>query len=299
MSGFSSGGGFAHIMQMAHSERVKGVGIMNGVAYGSTKDQLTDDDVTIADLKAQAIAEADANEIAAAIDSLDDNMPNNFAYILGGELDEVTPLKNQAAIVDTYQEYGATVAFKVVEEGTHRPIKGETEEILEWLYEKITDEFEPSDDSIRPKDYGSLAWFDQHEIATSLGIDFDEAGIREHGLIYIPDACREVDANCNTHVAFHGSYGNGRKLARHYTRFAAVNNIIMLFPQSSEAWDVFGEIDPDDFTNQLGDYPTFVMEMVDMLEACIPGFNPFLEAQIVEDVDDEDDEEEDEEEEDI
>lgn len=84
--------------------------------------------------------------------------------------------------------------------------------------------------------------FNQKKIAESLSIDFKELEIGKFGKIFIPDACLEEDAKCNTHFAFHGTEKKFKKMMK-YNHFAASNNIIVVYPKSKNAWDVYGEED--------------------------------------------------------
>jgi poly(3-hydroxybutyrate) depolymerase len=82
------------------------------------------------------------------------------------------------------------------------------------------------------------------------------SGLSEVGYIYVPDAC--LSEECRLHVAFHGcrqnadAQGDGRihdDFIRDagYNRWAAVNRIVVLYPQATEAesnpracWDFWG-----------------------------------------------------------
>jgi len=291
---------------MAHSEKVKGVGIMNGAAYGSNKDQFTDEAVTADDLLTQALALADAN--VANIDPLVANMGSNFVYIVGGDADEVVPLKNQQAVFDTYENYGTTSFFDEIVDGEHKKVEGKPEEIIQWLYTgmRVTSEF---NEAVDAKENGTCEKFDQLEIAESLGLDAEANSISQKGTIYVPDACREAEASCHVHFVFEGSRRRKRRGGRRGGRgeedeeevdveeeelepvveadaegdaavegrarkvnllnnFAAANNIIMVYPKSGASWDAYGELDADNYANQLGAYPQFVMEMLAILESC-------------------------------
>lgn len=281
MSGFSAGGQFAHTMQMAHASSIRGVGIMNGGAYTSTADQYTDAAVSALDLTAAAVAAASQYDIDGTVDDLRTNLGNDFAYIVGGTLDEIVPLKNQEAIVETYANWGATTINDTVEDGTHCIQEGKPAEIIQWLYTSmgVATEFEDAVD--RAADFGSAYRFDQLEIATDLGLDAEANGIRDCGYVYVPDTCVEEGAEaCHVHFAFHGE--DGGRLKNHYNAFAAANNIIMVYPKSSAAWDVEGLIDENNFANQNGAYPQLIMSMIDTLVEC-PVVDPVPEPAPVDD----------------
>jgi poly(3-hydroxybutyrate) depolymerase len=85
----------------------------------------------------------------------------------------------------------------------------------------------------RPDAKGNLVKFDQVEFA---GRDAYGISMADTGYAYIPDACRQE--RCRVHVAFHGCRQNaaaiGERFVREagYNRWAAVNRIVILYPQT-------------------------------------------------------------------
>ena len=101
--------------------------------------------------------------------------------------------------------------------------------------------------------------------------------MESYGNIYVPNACKEEDANCHVHFAFHGTDGIdiGTKKNK-YNHFAATNNVVMVYPRSNAypAWDIFGIIDPDNFANKEGIYPRLIMAMLERLSQGCPELPP-------------------------
>jgi poly(3-hydroxybutyrate) depolymerase len=64
----------------------------------------------------------------------------------------------------------------------------------------------------------------------------------EYGYIYIPHNCQK--GGCNLHVSLHGCLGTGSIDSYikdcDYLKYAASNDLIMLWPVDKNCWDVFG-----------------------------------------------------------
>jgi hypothetical protein len=71
--------------------------------------------------------------------------------------------------------------------------------------------------------------------------------MQEFGYVYLPDSCKKKHENkkqCNLHISLHGCKFGSLKLwieNYDYARYAASNDIIMLFPFSEDCFDVQGE----------------------------------------------------------
>ena len=60
---------------------------------------------------------------------------------------------------------------------------------------------------------------------------------RENGKVFVPNACT-LDAQCRLHIVLHGCNGrvDGMAYQTGYNALGALNNIIMLYPDS-KCWD--------------------------------------------------------------
>jgi len=75
------------------------------------------------------------------------------------------------------------------------------------------------------------------------------------GYVFVPESCENnsnLSGQCRLHVAFHGCHQDTDSIhdkffrGAGYNRYAAANNIIVLYPQAviwDERWDWFGQTD--------------------------------------------------------
>src|SRR4051812_35078333 len=126
--------------------------------------------------------------------------------------------------------------------------------------------------SADPDRDGTLMPFDQREF-----FDAQDATVSLHGVgyVYVPVQCgREA---CRLHVAFHGCNQDVDSIQDDffhdagYNRWAATNNIVVLYPQTTQAlvnpnrcWDFWGYTGQD-YANQNGTQMRAVKAMVDRL----------------------------------
>lgn len=98
-------------------------------------------------------------------------------------------------------------------------------------------------------------------------LDFDQSafssdGLAETGAVFVPDTCKE-QPGCRVHIAFHGcrqnraDVGNAFVEGAGYNRWAAVNRIIILYPQAERSaanpkgcWDWWGYTGPEFLTRK-------------------------------------------------
>jgi hypothetical protein len=136
---------------------------------------------------------------------------------------------------------------------------------------------------------GSVQAFDQREFAG--GVDPASIGLADTGYVYVPTACRT--ATCRVHVVFHGckQYAGtvGDAVYNHggYNRWADVNNIIVLYPQTvpvltgprgppnpDGCWDWWGFANDQeqDFARKTGRQIAAIKGMLDRLaQKFVPG----------------------------
>lgn len=88
-------------------------------------------------------------------------------------------------------------------------------------------------------DDGQLVKFDQTKYITG-DYTASSAGMYDYGYMYVPDQCADSDSNCKIHVAFHGceqtidDIGDVYVRETGYNRWAAANDIIVLYPQAKK-----------------------------------------------------------------
>jgi predicted esterase len=114
---------------------------------------------------------------------------------------------------------------------------------------------------------GSLTEFDQTAFVSG-------HGMAATGFVYVPKSCT-AGATCKLHVVFHGCKQNtatvGQQFVSHagYNRWADTNNIVVLYPQTSNAapngcWDWWG-YDSANFAQKSGPQIAAVKAMVTRL----------------------------------
>jgi len=83
------------------------------------------------------------------------------------------------------------------------------------------------------------------------------------GYIYVPKACETTQ--CKMHFALHGRNGDAKKFSKKYNKFAALNNIIMVYP-TTKSWErVESAIDSENFMKNTGVMPTAFKKMIERL----------------------------------
>jgi hypothetical protein len=104
----------------------------------------------------------------------------------------------------------------------------------------------------------NLIQFDQRPYVPSSVLLPYLQGIHDHGMIYVPDACKNGTNKCHLHVSLHGCLQNAEFIGNTYfertglNEWAETNNIIVLYPQSHTVlpysamacWDWFGYTGP-------------------------------------------------------
>lgn len=128
---------------------------------------------------------------------------------------------------------------------------------------------EPSDDPHRD---GTLLKFDQSEFFTGAE---NTLGMHRVGYVYVPHTCQ--GAQCRLHVAFHGCRQDVESIHDDfmrdagYNRWAASNNIVVLYPQAAASsdnpnrcWDFWG-YSGRDYYRQNGRQMRAAKAMVDRL----------------------------------
>jgi len=87
----------------------------------------------------------------------------------------------------------------------------------------------------------------------------------EEGKIYVPEACDDGQ-QCHVHFAFHSNGGfDFDDDDNPYTKFAASNNIIVVFPIFEAGYGQKFVLNPTENTKD-GVFPRVIMGMIDILE---------------------------------
>ena len=267
VSGLSSGGYMAGQFHVAHSETVKGAGIVAAGPYACVE-SVDNPLIHVAGMKAaQAIQSCMLGLYRAAgvpnaqslarraagyaqtgkIDALE-NMSDDRVYVFTGAEDKtvVTPIVEVGAdfyravgvpdesILFVKDEIDAAHAFITQdqgadcgEEGPHYISDCDYDQAGKILSHIYGPLIDPS-----PEPGGEYLVFDQLDFtdrSTSHGLD-------DEGVVYIPESCQRGEG-CRLHVVFHGcrqgreKSGDAFVKQTGYARWADTNRIILLFPQ--------------------------------------------------------------------
>lgn len=273
VSGISSGGYMAQQFHLAHSERVRGVGLIGVGPYDCAQGQLgralsacmgvPAEPFELAPLVELALQRSEARDIHAL-----GNLRNDQVWMLHGEQDATVGRPLFDAAVAFYQEFvnadritveyaertghlWPTIDYGVDCESSDSPYLGNcgldaAELMLSALYGYL---LQPSDN------LESLVAFDQR----LAGGEYAE-GLGETGYAYIPRDCQD-GAPCSLHISLHGCNQHadaiGDTFAQHsgLNRWAESNRIVVLYPQTKASqanpmnpqgcWDWWGYSGPD------------------------------------------------------
>ena len=219
-------------------------------------------------------------------------------WLFRGRRDEIVPSNAAAALKQVYEALGVRQpqlhvnfnengrvanhgmpvtrftgqsGFQVPQCAQHEPpfiIECEFEAAEGLLRHLYAENFQPASDD--PHRDGTLIVFDQFEF-----FDRSDPSVGLHGVgyAYVPMRCAE--ARCRLHVAFHGckqdldSIHDDFVRDAGYNRWAATNNIVVLYPQATSSasnpnrcWDFWGYTGSD-YYGQTGKQMRAVKAMVD------------------------------------
>ena len=210
----------------------------------------------------------DALAVAGEIDPVS-NLAQNAVIIISGADDPVVPAKNQEAAKLTFQHYGMERLSFVDTGNTRHRWSGEyPNTMLEYLYTSLNYEGFKSNTQHtldgKWKRLGTLSTFDQTEFYT--GVDWDDKNFegRENGYIYVPTKCTDGTVSCKVHFVLHGCGGKPKAMFKSYNEVAALNNIIMIYPDT-RCWDSHAKvgIDPANFMKKTGILPSAFKAMIE------------------------------------
>ena len=264
VSGFSSGGFFAHQLHVVHSSSIKGAGIVAGGPFFCT----TGSNVRFqTSCKANPYLISLQTSLNSAKQLADSNLIDNLSslasskvYIFSGSKDSVvTPgvvritsqfYENFISQANIVNKFDLEAEHSWVTNGTGNPclylgppgvnscgfdLAGQ---ILTQLYGKLANK------GVQIME--NLHSFDQSKFG-----DVWKAGMSNRGFIYIPTSC--VSTPCEIHLLFHGCYGsfevNGYSFMTEIgmNEWAESNSIVIIYPQLTVTdgnpegcWDFFG-----------------------------------------------------------
>lgn len=257
VSGVSSGGAMAVQMHVAHSSIMRGVGVTAGVAYDCSDSELPSEALRLAQglicIAGKVSAgfsigqTTDAWNDPGAIDN-PDNLPRQKVWLFSGYNDGTVRRATMAALNAYFTNYvnPGNLFYKINNKAPHALITNDYGGAC----------LSQSVNYINNCDYDSAGFLLKHIYGhltppgtnglSSLPVPFDQSefvdgnpkaiGLANTGYVYVPLACQtEI---CRAHVVFHGCRQNadsvGDAVYKHggYNKWADVNNIIVLYPQT-------------------------------------------------------------------
>lgn len=262
VSGISSGGYMAVQLHVAYSATFKkGAGILAGGPYNCADGAILNAVVRCLGRAAIPVAELvkTTNEWAknGLIDSTA-NLATSKVYLFSGAKDSVVAQSTTSDLSTYYQNYlpSSSIILKKDVEVEHAMV---TDDYGAACLTKATPfinncNFDLSGAMLQHL-YGPLAPRGNDTVNGAL-IEFDQTpfvtahGMAMTGWAYIPKACAS-GTTCRLHVALHGCKQNatdvGQEFIRNagYNRWAATNNIVVLYPQTGKGatnscWDWWG-----------------------------------------------------------
>lgn len=264
VSGFSSGGFFAHQMHVIFSSYIQGAGIVAGGPYFCTMGSYNRFQtacksnpylISLTTSISAATQQASSNNI-----DLLGNLSSSKVYIFSGAKDTVVFPGVVEKTLQFYQNFiqpsnilsnfNVEAQHSWVTNGTGNPcwylgppgvnncgfdLSGA---ILQQLYGTL----QPKGVQVKANLYS----FDQNLYGNCW-----QAGLSSRGFVYIPESC--MKSECNVHVLFHGCFGdfaiNGFNFINEIgmNDWAETNNLIIIYPQAIASsqnpegcWDFWG-----------------------------------------------------------
>jgi poly(3-hydroxybutyrate) depolymerase len=258
-SGVSSGGYMAVQLQVAHSSRVAGVGVIAGGPYYCAQGSLITALYncmqpglwTPVTSPALLRSEADAFAAARVIDPTA-NLTRSRAWLLTGSADNTVYPAVVEALRDFYAAYKAHVVLvadlpaghgMVTEREGNRCDATAPPFIVHCDYDAAGELLRFILGPLRQpaeKESGRLLSFDQARYADG---DAHALALDDVGFLYVPQRC--AAERCRVHMAFHGCRQGagdvGERYVREagYNRWADTNGLIVLYPQAVKRYSPF------------------------------------------------------------
>lgn len=257
VSGVSSGAYMAVQFQVAHSQLVRGAGVIAGGPYycaeGSTRKALTRcmSPSSWAPLPslAELRANAEARALAGDIDPLE-NLSDDRVWLLSGGKDSIVATEVMDQLAAFYGQWIAPSAIRFVKlaDAGHAMISVADPQAdacsseqspfinrcgdLDAAGEMLTHLLGPLQPTTAPL-RGELLSFDQRPFVDGKPID---SSMADEAYAYVPLACRSTA--CRVHVVFHGCRQSATQIGRRfvdgagYNAWADSNRVIVLYPQT-------------------------------------------------------------------
>lgn len=298
VSGLSSGGYMATQFQLAHSDWVKGVGVIAGGPYFCAQGDITtalaqcvnkvEGEIDIKALNEKAKHYESEGKIAPL-----NNMKDTKVWLFHGTQDTRVVAKVSDLLFEQYKLWTDTQnityikdkpmahLFPTKEKGVNC-MKSESPFIGNCDYDAagallshlIADVTTP-DESLS----GKIHSIDQQKIAGS-----NAKTLASEGFVYIPESCAQGEA-CKAHISFHGCNQYADAVGDAYTtqtglnEWADDNNIVVLYPQTKKSlfmplnpqgcWDWWGYASSD-YANRDGAQIAAVKELLFSLNTRLP-----------------------------
>ncbi|MAI65485.1 MAG: polyhydroxybutyrate depolymerase [Alteromonas sp.] len=293
VSGLSSGGYMATQFQLAHSDWVKGVGILAAGPYFCAKGDITtalaqcvnktDTLPNVEELTKQATDYAKKGKIAAL-----SNMKDAKVWLFHGTLDTRIASEVSDALFEQYKMWTDIQHIKYVNDmsvahlfptkssGTdcttsESPFIGNCDyDAAGDMLNHLVDDLAAADDTLS----GELHTISQKDIAGS-----NAKTLASEGFVYVPENCASGET-CRAHISFHGcnqyadAVGDAYATQTGLNRWADDNNMVVLYPQTKKSlfmplnpqgcWDWWGYASPE-YANRDGDQIKAVSDLLKSL----------------------------------
>ncbi|MBL0123934.1 MAG: hypothetical protein IPP88_14810 [Betaproteobacteria bacterium] len=286
VSGISSGGYMAVQLHVAYSGTFKkGVGVVAGGPYNCAEGSVLHAIVRCLGRAAIPVADLVKTTNEWAKSGLIDptaNLSNSRAYVFSGARDSVVGQSTSSDLLAYYQNFmpASNILYKNDIEVEHAMVTDDygaacLTKILPFInncnFDLAGAMFQHLYGSLVPRTRDTLAGafteFDQTAFVTA-------HGMAATGWVFVPKACAS-GATCRLHVALHGCKQNtadiGQEFVRNagYNRWADANNIVVLYPQTSQkatnsCWDWWG-YDDASHAKKSGPQLVAIMAMVEHL----------------------------------
>ena len=297
-------------MHVAHSSIMRGVGVIAGVAYDCADSSQTTSALRLfraascmdgsIDYASAAIHRTTvASRISGAIDDPSTNFPRQKVWLFSGYNDGLVRRGAMNSVAEYYLHYVSpeNVFYKTNNHAPHALITDDYGiACLDFQAPYINNCNYDAAGFLLKHIYGSLNQrsntlsssvqaFDQREFTGA--VDPASIGLADTGYVYVPTSCKT--AVCRVHIVFHGckQYAGavGDAVYNHggYNKWADVNNLIVLYPQTvpvltrnnpNGCWDWWGfDSDQDqDFGQKTGRQIAAIKAMLDRLaQNFVPG----------------------------
>jgi hypothetical protein len=269
VSGVSSGAYMAVQTHVALSDRIAGVGVVAGGPYhcaaGSVSNALdrcmSGDGLDTRALVSYARETSAAGKIAAT-----DNLQSSRVWIFRSPKDIIVGQKVAASLRDFYREFISAQNIRFVDDieaahgwptieagGGCLELGGDfinacnfdtAGALLNFLY-----------DDLGPR---NADLHDGAAMSINLSGYFETgSGVADTGYVYVPNACRQSDADCRLHISFHGCRQGAEFVDDRFVvkaglnEWAAQNRIVIVYPQIMSSamnpqgcWDWWGYTGP-------------------------------------------------------